>query len=193
MNADGIGEGDMMRFDVKFNLTGAALGVILGLGSFQGHAVAAEGEECINQLRNPDTEMMDCTVSFETDAESAAKLREVTGNAVLAAKCNLKVDVNRRAVFQEVSSPGERAFQVPPQTGKCTFFTSKAPWSPEFSVAPNVQLLDGTATGMTLNVKFTKNVPRAVGAPVENWVNTDAKFQAHAVKEINKFLATLEE
>lgn len=156
-------------------------------------AFAAEGQECIDQVKNPETERVDCLVNFQTNADSARQIREVTGDAVLAAKCELKIDVDRQAVFDQIEGPGTREFQVPPQTGKCTFFTSKAPMSPEFSVSPKVTFVDSRATDLVLNAKFTKNVPPAIGQPVENWVNSDAKFRAKAVKEINKFLDGMEE
>ncbi len=157
------------------------------LPATHGQANDEVAQECVDQLGDPDVDIIACTVPFELKHRAREDLMRITGGVVRDAGCLVEVGLERAVLFNALVHAEDLA--VPAQPVECDVETDRQPLKAQFTLAPQVWFADGQAVGATPGMGNVRGLPPLLAVLLVNWVNNDAQVQRAMVAWVNDYLA----
>ena len=173
----------LLRFVPLLVLVLIATGVPVGAGQANDDIA----RDCIDQLGNPEVDIIACTVPFELKERARDDLLRITGGVVRDAGCLLEVGLERATLFNALVHAEDLV--VPAQPVECDVETDRRPLQARFTLAPKVWFADGRAVGATPGMGNVRGLPPLLALLLTKWVNTNPQVQRAMVAWVNDYLA----
>jgi len=144
-------------------------------------------QDCIDQLGDPDVDIIACTVPFQLKRRAREDLMRITGGVLRDAVCLVEVGLERAAVFNALVHA--RDLDVPAQPVACDVVTDRQPLQARFTLAPRVRFADGKAVGASPGLGNVTGVSPLLAILLTNWVNNNPQVQRAMVAWVNDYMS----
>ncbi len=143
-------------------------------------------QDCIDQLGDPNVDIIACTIEFVLKSRAREDLMRITGGVVRDAGCLVEVGLERANVFEALVHAENLA--VPAQPVKCDVATDRRPLQARFTLAPKVWFSDGRAVGATPGMGNVTGLSPFLAVLLTNWVNKNPQVQQAMVAWVNDYM-----
>ena len=169
----------------RFRLLAAAVALPLVAGAGAARA-GADGEACLEALRDPEAASIACDVRFTLPAEERGTVRALTAGILRDASCLAAIDMKREDFVRALLR--EDLLEVPRQPVVCEIATEDAPIAARFTLSPKVWFAGGRAVRATPDMADLTGLPALLAGLVENWVNESDAIEEAMVDAVNDYL-----
>jgi len=144
-------------------------------------------QDCIDQLGDPDVDIIACTVPFQLRRRAREDLMRITGGVLRDAGCLVEVGLARATVFNALVHA--QNLEVPAQPVECDVETDRRPLQARFTLAPKVWFADGRAVRALPGLGNVTGVSPLLAILLTNWVNNNPQVQRAMIAWVNDYLA----